>query len=802
MIISEAKFSEAYTKLRFDAEYFKTEFIETRYRLEKINASKLTSIAEISKLRRDPTKESDKEFIYIDISNIDTSVADVSTQKIIGYKAPTRARKLVQTGDVIVSTVRPNRNAVAIIPKELDNSVCSTGFCVLKPTEVNLHYLFVFLKTKYAINQLVRETMASMYPAVSEDQIKKILVFLPSFEFQFHVEKLVKEAFSKRKLADEKYKQAKQLLEKELGLDKLKLKEEKTFEAKSSELFGSRRFDSEYYKPKCKQIIRFLKNSGFEVKKLKEIVKISNKKIDPTKEPTKRFRYVPIAKINSNGEIDEWDEFNGWQAPSRARMLIKKGDVLVSSLGGSLNKIALVPEELNNSIATTGTFVINSENFYSEFLFLLFRTELIKLQLERKTAGAIMTAVPKTTFGNLLIPIIPKQKQENIAKLINQSFTLRKEAKQLLEEAKEKVESMIENPLEISETQPVLRSPDKIGTKGEPEIIIPFPIPSKLISLKPPVKVKYKDYQMLDGSIKKLVQQIGDGSIIKRFEKTPIPKSKIDVVCPHFLELKWATGCPYDCSWCYLKGTFRFLPYKAKPHIKDFDKIEKHTKTFLEYVQTPEVLNTGELADSLMLEVKNKSFVKFIVPLFENQNKHKILFLSKSNKIENLLLLNTHRQVIVSFSLNAIPVAQRWEKKAPSVEDRIKAAGILYKQRFEVRIRIDPMIPVENWEQLYTDLIDRIFNSFIPERITLGSLRGLQSTINGTSDKSWVKYLSERSNWGRKIDINLRLAMYKTIISYLNEKYKYNKVALCKETLAIWDILNTNYKNIKCNCVW
>ena len=111
------------------------------------------------------------------------------------------------------------------------------------------------------------------------------------------------------------------------------------------------------------------------------------------------------------------------------------------------------------------------------------------------------------------------------------------------------------------------------------------------------------------------------------------------------------------------------------------------------------------------------------------------------------------------------------------------------------------MVPVENWEKFYTDLIDRIFNSFIPERITLGSLRGLQSTINGTSDKSWVKYLSERSNWGRKIDINLRLAMYKTIISYLNEKYKYDKIALCKETLAIWDILKMDYKNIKCNCV-
>lgn len=306
---------------------------------------------------------------------------------------------------------------------------------------------------------------------------------------------------------------------------------------------------------------------------------------------------------------------------------------------------------------------------------------------------------------------------------------------------------------------------------------------------------------MLDGSKMRLVQQIGDGSIIKRFEKTSIPQKKTDVVCPHFLELKWATGCPYDCSWSYLKGTFRFLPYKTKPHIKDFDKIEKHTRTFLEYVRTPEILNTGEIADSLMLEGNKKSFVKFIVPLFESQNRHKVLLVTKSDKIKNLLKIDSHHQVIVSFSLNAIPVAQKWEKKAPSVEERIKTAKALYKGGYEVRIRIDPMIPVENWEKLYTHLIDLIFDSFIPERITLGSLRGLQSTINGTSDKSWVKYLSEYSNWGKKIDINLRLAMYRKIISYLGGRYEYHRIALCKETLAIWEILELDYKKIKCNCV-
>ena len=307
--------------------------------------------------------------------------------------------------------------------------------------------------------------------------------------------------------------------------------------------------------------------------------------------------------------------------------------------------------------------------------------------------------------------------------------------------------------------------------------------------------------QLLKNSEKILVQKIKDGSIIKRFDKTPPPSKSTDVVCPHFLELKWAYGCPYDCAWCYLKGTFRFRPEGIKPVIKDYKKIELHVKKFLEEESVPEILNTGEIADSLMGENGSNPFSKFIIPIFESQKIHKVLFLTKSSNIKNLLELDSHNQVIVSFSLNAIPVADKWEK-APKLIKRIEAAQKLFENDFEVRVRIDPMVPVENWDKHYLYLMDLIFERFIPERITLGSLRGLQSTINGCTDKSWTKYLSESSNWGKKVDINLRLAMYEKIISYLSEKYNYYNVALCKETKLMWEKLDMDYQKIRCNCVW
>jgi len=315
------------------------------------------------------------------------------------------------------------------------------------------------------------------------------------------------------------------------------------------------------------------------------------------------------------------------------------------------------------------------------------------------------------------------------------------------------------------------------------------------------IKVHFNRYKTMNNNEKILVSKVNDGSIIKRFDKTHLPKKSTDVVCPHFLELKWAYGCPYDCAWCYLKGTFRFQPKGTSPVVKPYEKIELHTRKFLEEVETPEILNTGEIADSLMHENDELPFSKFILPIFETQRLHKVLLLTKSSNVNNLLDIEPHNQAIVSFSLNSIAVAKRWEK-APSVLKRIKAAKKVFDAGYEVRIRIDPMVPIKNWQEQYLQLLDILFDNFIPERITLGSLRGLQSTINGCTDKSWVKYLGESSNWGKKIDFKMRYLIYLTIINQLRNEYSFNKVALCKETVEMWDALKMDYKKIRCNCIW
>jgi spore photoproduct lyase len=140
---------------------------------------------------------------------------------------------------------------------------------------------------------------------------------------------------------------------------------------------------------------------------------------------------------------------------------------------------------------------------------------------------------------------------------------------------------------------------------------------------------------------------------------------------------------------------------------------------------------------------------------------------------------------------------------------RVEAAAALAEAGYEVRVRIDPMVPVEGWEEAYRRLVDAVFARFRPSRVTLGSLRGLRGTISFAEDKTWVEYLGEEeTGWGRKVPEDVRLRMYRAVMDYLADRYGYRSVALCKETEAAWRALGLDpggyprWEGCRCNCVW
>lgn len=148
----------------------------------------MISISElVEKVDRINPNNKDGSWKYIDIASVDRFQKKIvleSVSDITSDSAPSRARQLVFAGDIIISTVRPNLNTVAIVPNELDGAIASTGFCVLRPNKlkVDAKYLFHYVKSEDFVNSLVKLATGANYPAVSdkiikEQQFKKISLY-------------------------------------------------------------------------------------------------------------------------------------------------------------------------------------------------------------------------------------------------------------------------------------------------------------------------------------------------------------------------------------------------------------------------------------------------------------------------------------------------------------------------------------------------------------------------------------------------------------------------------------------------
>jgi len=150
----------------------------------------------------DPRRHPESPFLYVDISAIDRSLKVITNApEIVGAEAPSRARKEIREGDVLVSTVRPNLNTVAIVPPELDGQIASTGFCVLRPnrTAIEGKYLFYFTLTSEFISILSNKVRGAHYPAVSDDDVKKIDLPLPPLSEQRRIVEILDQADALRK---------------------------------------------------------------------------------------------------------------------------------------------------------------------------------------------------------------------------------------------------------------------------------------------------------------------------------------------------------------------------------------------------------------------------------------------------------------------------------------------------------------------------------------------------------------------------------------------------------------------------
>ena len=277
--------------------------------------------------------------------------------------------------------------------------------------------------------------------------------------------------------------------------------------------------------------------------------------------------------------------------------------------------------------------------------------------------------------------------------------------------------------------------------------------------------------------------------------------------CAKFYKLTAYNNCNFWCEYCYLYLTFRTQPIST--HFMNYDQMYDEIMKF-DRSRVPKsfkLLNLGELGDPLAVDYIT-GFAKQIIPFMpEHAPGTRLLFLTKSDCVDEILELDHGGQSIISFSLNTETVFQQLEHRTASPESRLTAAAKVQKAGYEVRLRIDPVIFYSTWEKDYIELVDKIFQFVQPTRITIGEYRpsnGLANHIGSRFPDSPLLRINKsmvREGGKLRYKKGQRIEMFRTIIETIKQNRSDIHIALCKEQPQIWKVLGLNMKGLRCNCL-
>jgi restriction endonuclease S subunit len=455
-VFSIVKLSETNNHHRLDSEFYHPTYLENKRRLTNLKIP-LFSLKQCSNyITNGHTPRyadlTTGEVYFLTAEDILDFIVNFETSKRITKEDSHKVlrRTILQENDLLLTIKGKIGNAAVIYKLKGETNINQdVARIILKKTigerKINPYFIAAFINSKFGRLQVEQLATSQINPFLGLYNLKQIVIPLLSEKFQNKIEDVIKKALKFFYDSYFIFSQAETLLLEELGLKDFKPKFQKTYAAKLSSALFAHRMDAEYFQPAYKEVIEKVINYPGGFSKLLMLAENVKPDFDPTKYPEKTFSYVELADINSSiGVIYNVNETKGGEAPSRARRILKEGDVIVSRVEGSLEKVALVDKEHDGCLASTGFFQFRPLNILPEVLLVLSKTIVLQLQLKKKSSGTILTAIPKESLRDVVIPILPLLTQEKIASLIKQSHAARREAIKLIEIAKRTIEIAIE----------------------------------------------------------------------------------------------------------------------------------------------------------------------------------------------------------------------------------------------------------------------------------------------------------------------------------------------------------------------
>ncbi len=352
----------------------------------------------------------------------------------------------LNVGDVLIIRTNGNPDLVgqaAVVLEDVNYAFASYLYRITTNKNINPETLISYLNCKYGRNEIDKNSMEGNQTNFSPAKFQDILIPILGYKFQMAVKNIVNLAYQKKKSADKEYLHAEQSLIDMLGIDLLNKSNVSTrYLSKSFLLSG--RLDAEYYQPKYE----VYESALHTIDTVNSLCDIHDKNYAPKSDDL--YRYIELADVGDYGDISNVELIRGSKLPSRARRKVKTGQVIVSSVEGSLQSCALVTDEFDGALCSTGFYVLTSESINPETLLVLFKSEVIQALLKQRCSGTILTAITKDELLSMPLPKIDESVQSEIAVKVKESFALRRRSKELLDVAKQAVEMAIEQGEDVA----------------------------------------------------------------------------------------------------------------------------------------------------------------------------------------------------------------------------------------------------------------------------------------------------------------------------------------------------------------
>ncbi len=307
-------------------------------------------------------------------------------------------------------------------------------------------YLNIFLNSAYGLKQIRKFARRAVNQAnVNAEELKQIKIAILPRSAQEKIAELSNGSWREFQNSKTLYSQAEGVLLEELGLKDFELNDDLYNVVNLSDVQSANRMDAEYFQLKYDKLISKLKSQNS--KPLENFVANYSTGF-PFKSENYQEHGIPLIRINNikRGSLDLGDTV---YLSERDYLLSPKDtarpDDIVLSMSGTIGMSALIPSDIPRCSINQRILRFKPKEIDENYLMFLLNSIVGDYQLAQIGTGGVQTNISYKDIKKVLIPILPREKQQRIAELVRQSHESRKKAKELLETAKRKVEEMIEN---------------------------------------------------------------------------------------------------------------------------------------------------------------------------------------------------------------------------------------------------------------------------------------------------------------------------------------------------------------------